>query len=200
MTSPCYEVPDFACGVTDAQGQLVVQNNAVTLFTGTFGLQVQSMLREFAGTIADGDVYMTNDPYGGGTHTTDVALIKPIFWREAWQDPDRGARAFGRYYRVDFNSTSDREPSAFQRSVRQRHRGTDFACRSTTEVGHERHTANPRKFGGGRGIRTPKGPAPRWISSPLPYQLRLALRVQRNRSLRYNNGPAAEEVNGVDRH
>src|SRR5256712_11634910 len=36
----------------------------------------------------------------------------------------------------------------------------------------------PEKFGGGRGIRTPKGPAPRWISSPLPYQLRLALRAQ----------------------
>src|ERR671919_229894 len=33
--------------------------------------------------------------------------------------------------------------------------------------------------GGGRGIRTPKGLAARWISSPLPCQLRLALRVSR---------------------
>ena len=81
MSPVIYEVLDFACGVTDAQGQLVAQNNGITLFTGTFGLQVQSMLRKFAGTIADGDVYMTNDPYGGGTHTTDVALIKPIFWQ-----------------------------------------------------------------------------------------------------------------------
>src|SRR5437879_13801037 len=31
--------------------------------------------------------------------------------------------------------------------------------------------------GGGRGIRTPKGLAARWISSPLPCQLRLALRL-----------------------
>jgi integrase len=31
--------------------------------------------------------------------------------------------------------------------------------------------------GGGRGIRTPKGLAARWISSPLPCQLRLALRA-----------------------
>src|SRR4029453_402946 len=30
-------------------------------------------------------------------------------------------------------------------------------------------------IGGGRGIRTPKGLAARWISSPLPCQLRLAL-------------------------
>ena len=33
------------------------------------------------------------------------------------------------------------------------------------------------KRGGGRGIRTPKGLTPRWISSPLPYQLGLALRA-----------------------
>jgi hypothetical protein len=33
--------------------------------------------------------------------------------------------------------------------------------------------------GGGRGIRTPKGLAARWISSPLPCQLRLALRASR---------------------
>ena len=39
--------------------------------------------------------------------------------------------------------------------------------------------------GGGRGIRTPKGLAPRWISSPLPYQLGLALRVRDDRYLRY---------------
>jgi hypothetical protein len=33
------------------------------------------------------------------------------------------------------------------------------------------------RSGGGRGIRTPKGLAARWISSPLPYQLRLALQA-----------------------
>ena len=41
------------------------------------------------------------------------------------------------------------------------------------------------RSGGGRGIRTPKGLAARWISSPLPYQLRLALRVRNSSYLRY---------------
>src|SRR5438046_10154461 len=49
------------------------------------------------------------------------------------------------------------------------------------------------KSGGGRGIRTPKGRVARWISSPLPYQLRLALRAQRDRSLRYINTPGTFE-------
>jgi N-methylhydantoinase B len=82
MSPVIYEVLDFACGVTDATGQLVAQTNGITLFTGTFGLQVQSMLRKFAGRITPGDVYMTNDPYGGGTHTADIALIRPIFWED----------------------------------------------------------------------------------------------------------------------
>jgi hypothetical protein len=43
---------------------------------------------------------------------------------------------------------------------------------------------NCLNYGGGRGIRTPKGLAARWISSPLPCQLRLALRAHRIAYLR----------------
>src|SRR5262249_1985454 len=43
-----------------------------------------------------------------------------------------------------------------------------------------------RKSGGGRGIRTPKGLAARWISSPLPCQLRLALLALKDSYLRYS--------------
>src|SRR5439155_1586219 len=42
--------------------------------------------------------------------------------------------------------------------------------------------------GGGRGIRTPMGREARWISSPLPYQLRLALRALRIAQLRDAGG------------
>jgi len=80
MSPVIYEVLDFACGITDADAQLVAQTNGITLFTGTFAMQVQSILRKYAGRIAVGDVYMTNDPYAGGTHTADIALIKPVFF------------------------------------------------------------------------------------------------------------------------
>ena len=79
MSPLIYEVLDFACGITDADAQLVAQTNGITLFTGTFAMQVQSILRKYAGRIAPGDIYMTNDPYAGGTHTADIALIKPVF-------------------------------------------------------------------------------------------------------------------------
>ncbi|MBR72645.1 MAG: methylhydantoinase [Rhodospirillaceae bacterium] len=79
MSPVIYEVLDFACGVCDPRGQLIVQTNGITLFTGTFGLQVKSILRRFADDIKPGDVFMTNDPFDGGTHTCDIALIKPVF-------------------------------------------------------------------------------------------------------------------------
>jgi len=80
MSPIVYEVLDFACGITDAQAQVIAQDNGLCLFTGTFRPQVESILaRHPIPTMRPGDVFMTNGPYGGGTHTADVALVMPIF-------------------------------------------------------------------------------------------------------------------------
>ena len=79
MSPVIYEVLDFACGICDADGQLIVQTNGITLFTGTFALQVEAIKRKHGDTLRPGDVFLTNDPFEGGTHTCDIALIKPIF-------------------------------------------------------------------------------------------------------------------------
>ena len=79
MSPVIYEVLDFACGLCDARGQLIVQTNGITLFTGTFAPQVRSILRRHGDAIRPGDVFMTNDPFEGGTHSCDMALIKPLF-------------------------------------------------------------------------------------------------------------------------
>ncbi len=79
MSPVIYEVLDFACGICDAEAQLIVQTNGITLFTGTFAPQVQSIMRKHGETIRPGDVFMTNDPFEGGTHSCDIALIKPLF-------------------------------------------------------------------------------------------------------------------------
>jgi N-methylhydantoinase B len=83
MSPIVYEVLDFACGITDPEGHVISQTNGLTLFTGTFRPQVDSVLRKFAADdIRPGDVYMTNDPYTGGTHICDVCLVAPVFWEE----------------------------------------------------------------------------------------------------------------------
>lgn len=80
MSPIVYEVLDFACGMTDSDGQVVAQANGLTLFTGTFSSQVQSVTKKFGlDRIQRGDIVMTNGPYDGGTHTCDIALIMPVF-------------------------------------------------------------------------------------------------------------------------
>lgn len=79
MSPVIYEVLDFACGVCDAEGSLLAQANGITLFTGTFTSQVRFIKARFAGVMAPGDPFITNDPYQGGTHACDFAVIRPIF-------------------------------------------------------------------------------------------------------------------------
>ncbi|MEM7132341.1 MAG: hydantoinase B/oxoprolinase family protein [Chloroflexota bacterium] len=80
MSPIIYEVLDFACGITDPDGQVIAQANGLTLFTGTFAAQVQSVTAKFGpDRVKPGDIFMTNGPYDGGTHTCDIALIQPIF-------------------------------------------------------------------------------------------------------------------------
>jgi N-methylhydantoinase B len=77
-----YEVLDYACAITDANGDLIAQANGVPGFIGTLTFAVKAIIDKFGhhGMHA-GDVFITNDPYtGGGQHLSDVALIAPIFF------------------------------------------------------------------------------------------------------------------------
>ena len=40
---------------------------------------VRSVLRQNAGNIRPGDVFMMNNPFNGGTHLPDVTVITPVF-------------------------------------------------------------------------------------------------------------------------
>jgi N-methylhydantoinase B len=76
-----YEVLDYAVGLTDAQGQLITQGNGVTSFLGTLNAAVREVLEKYRDNIKPGDLFMTNDPYGGGgTHLSDVTLSLPVFY------------------------------------------------------------------------------------------------------------------------
>jgi N-methylhydantoinase B len=78
-----YEVLDYACAITDAQGDIIAQANGVPGFLGTLTFAVKAILEKFPpAEIKPGDIFMTNDPYrGGGNHLSDVALIAPIFYQ-----------------------------------------------------------------------------------------------------------------------
>jgi len=77
-----YEVLDYACAITDRNGDLIAQANGVPGFLGTLSFAVKAVIQKHAGKeMTPGDLFITNDPYsGGGNHLSDVALILPIFF------------------------------------------------------------------------------------------------------------------------
>ena len=79
MSPVIYEVLDFACGICDAKLELIAQTNGITLFTGTFSTQLKSVVDVYRDDMRPGDLFVTNDPYHGGTHACDFAIIRPIF-------------------------------------------------------------------------------------------------------------------------
>ena len=83
MSPVIYEVLDYACGLTDAQGNLISQGNGVTSFIGMLSPMVQRVIEKFdhGQNLHEGDVIIINDPYvGGGSHLSDVGLVLPIFY------------------------------------------------------------------------------------------------------------------------
>ena len=73
---------DYSVSLLTADGRLVAHGNRdITPHMGTFEASVQTVLEDIE-DIAPGDVYIMNDPYRGGTHTLDVRLIRPIFYKK----------------------------------------------------------------------------------------------------------------------
>ncbi len=79
-----YEVLDYACALTDAEGDLIAQANGVPGFLGTLSFAVKAVIDKYSKEdFHPGDMFITNDPYsGGGNHLSDVALISPVFYED----------------------------------------------------------------------------------------------------------------------
>ena len=77
------EAHDASHGIYDAQtGETLVQGKSgLPIFVGVMAFAVKAVIErvERDGGVADGDVFIFNDPYDGGTHLSDFRLVKPIF-------------------------------------------------------------------------------------------------------------------------
>jgi 5-oxoprolinase (ATP-hydrolysing) len=70
---------DFSCALFDAHGHLIANAPHMPVHLGSMGESIQTVIRENAGRMRAGDVYVLNDPYHGGTHLPDVTVITPVF-------------------------------------------------------------------------------------------------------------------------
>jgi N-methylhydantoinase B len=76
------EGADCSCALFTAGGETIAQSVALPQHLGVLASTVKSILRDFpVGTMGEGDVYIMNDPYDGGTHLPDMTVLTPVIWR-----------------------------------------------------------------------------------------------------------------------
>ncbi|MDJ0629704.1 MAG: hydantoinase B/oxoprolinase family protein [Rhodobacter sp.] len=77
------EAHDASHGLYDAQsGETLVQGKSgLPIFVGVMAFAVKAVIDKAAaqGGANEGDVWIFNDPYDGGTHLSDFRLVKPVF-------------------------------------------------------------------------------------------------------------------------
>lgn len=81
MSPIIYEVLDVGTGVTAADGALVSSGAGIPSFVGVLDKSVKAIIAKEGDRIAEGDVFLTNDPnFGGVTHLNDVVVAEPVFF------------------------------------------------------------------------------------------------------------------------
>ena len=76
-----YEGHDFSCALMSADGRQVAQGLAdhpIHIFAVPYS--TQQVIANFKDDINEGDLFLHNDPYTGGTHLNDVLMLQPIFF------------------------------------------------------------------------------------------------------------------------
>src|SRR5579863_9951113 len=77
------ESQDASCAVMDPKSEVIAQHVVLPLHMGAFPECCGAVLRAYGGDIAEGDAFLINHPYEGGSpHAPDMAVITPIFFED----------------------------------------------------------------------------------------------------------------------
>ena len=75
------EALDFSAAVMDRDGLMVSQARLTPGHMGSFPHAMQALITEYSSDMNPDDIFITNDPYGGGgMHLPDIYIIKPVFF------------------------------------------------------------------------------------------------------------------------
>ncbi|MFO1191863.1 MAG: hydantoinase B/oxoprolinase family protein [Rhodoferax sp.] len=105
---------DFSCALFDAQGHLIANAPHMPVHLGSMGESIQTVIRDNAGRMQRGDVYVLNDPYHGGTHLPDITVITPVYLADA-QAPQFYVGSRGHH--ADVGGTTPGSMPPFSRSI-----------------------------------------------------------------------------------
>lgn len=79
--SPIFaEANDFACSVTNAEGEQIAQLAGIPIIGAAGGFGPQEVLKDFkVSEIDDGDIFLMNDAYRLGNHLPEMTIVVPVF-------------------------------------------------------------------------------------------------------------------------
>ncbi|MFN3153276.1 hydantoinase B/oxoprolinase family protein [Bremerella sp.] len=69
---------DFSCALFTASGDLIANAPHIPVHLGAMSETVKATISRHP-DMNDGDVFVTNDPYHGGSHLPDITVITPMF-------------------------------------------------------------------------------------------------------------------------
>ena len=80
-SSILYEGEDFSCVLMNANAEIVAMSAGQDhpLHIVPIGWSMKAVREKFGDDIRPDDIFLHNDPYTGGTHLNDVAMIYPMF-------------------------------------------------------------------------------------------------------------------------
>ncbi|MCC7302701.1 MAG: hydantoinase B/oxoprolinase family protein [Bacteroidia bacterium] len=75
------EAKDFVTGLYDASGQMLEQTENLPILSFSLGPVCKEIIKQYGDDIHEGDVIIHNDVFSMGNQNNDVAIFKPIFFR-----------------------------------------------------------------------------------------------------------------------
>ena len=70
---------DFSCALFDGTGDLVANAPHIPVHLGAMSETIKALIGEQGDRLKEGQVYMANNPYRGGSHLPDITVMSPHF-------------------------------------------------------------------------------------------------------------------------
>ncbi len=71
---------DFSTAILDGDCQLVAQGEGIPVHISALPVAGAAVRDYFGEDMSEGDLFILNDPYFGGSHLPDITIIRPIFY------------------------------------------------------------------------------------------------------------------------
>ncbi|MFL6690852.1 MAG: hydantoinase B/oxoprolinase family protein [Alphaproteobacteria bacterium] len=119
---------DFSCAIFDAEGGLVANAPHMPVHLGSMGDCVTAIMRKHA-DMREGEMFVTNAPYDGGTHIPDVTVVAPVF-----VDGKRKFFVASRGHHADIGGITPGSMPAFSKDIAEE--GVLFGGVAMVHAGH----------------------------------------------------------------